>query len=356
RWPPGARGRSGRPRRARAHRPWSWPARTAPAWSPLPPSQTPARQLRPLVAARPGRARPGAPAGSLRLHAHAAVEPDDLCVHVAVAQQLDGQRGELLGDAEALGEQHVLLQLLLEGLRGLALAVDRRVDQAGGDAVDPHADGGQVAGDGERHADDTALGGRVGGLADLAVEGGDRGDGDDGAALAVGERLGLRHGGGGQTDAVEGADEVDLDALLEDAEVVGRAVLAVLADGAGGPAEPGRRHQRPQRPHLPGGLDGGDDLVGVGDVGGCEDAADLLRERLALLLLALEVGADDLGAPAGERLDGGGAQPGRTAGDDGRAPVEVHGRTVLTLRSRWRTRRAPRSGPRWAAEEPPRPH
>ena len=44
---------------------------------------------------------------------------------------------------------------------------------------------------GQGHADHAALGGRVGGLADLAVEGGDRGDGDDGAALVVGERLGL---------------------------------------------------------------------------------------------------------------------------------------------------------------------
>ena len=37
----------------------------------------------------------------------------------------------------------------------------------------------EVARDRQRHADDAALGGRVGGLADLAVEGGDRGGVDD---------------------------------------------------------------------------------------------------------------------------------------------------------------------------------
>src|SRR3546814_4361385 len=93
-----------------------------------------------------------------------------------------------LGEAEAVGEEHVALQLLLERLGGLALAVDRGVDEAWGDAVDADAGGGEVAGDGEGHADDTALGGGVGDLADLAVEGGHRGDGDDGALLVVRQR------------------------------------------------------------------------------------------------------------------------------------------------------------------------
>ena len=43
----------------------------------------------------------------------------------------------------------------------------------------------EVAGDGQGHADDAALRRRVGGLADLAVEGGDRGGVDDGAPLVV---------------------------------------------------------------------------------------------------------------------------------------------------------------------------
>ena len=165
-----------------------------------------------------------------------------------------------LGLAEALREEHAGLQALLELLGGLAVAVDRRVDQAGEDGVDPDADGREVAGDREGHADDAALGGGVRGLADLAVLGGDRGGVDDRAALAVLVGLVLRHRRGGDADAVEGADQVDLDDLLEDVEVVGRAVLAVLADGAGRPADAGAVDERLERAELLGRLDRGDDL------------------------------------------------------------------------------------------------
>src|SRR5690606_30101838 len=116
-------------------------------------------------------------------------------------------------------------------------AVDGRVDEAGGDAVDPDADDREVAGDGQGHADDATLRGRVGDLADLAVEGRHRGDGDDAAAGTVGvDGLGLGHRGGRQAHAVEGADEVDPDDPLEEAEVVGRLVLPVAPDRAGGHA------------------------------------------------------------------------------------------------------------------------
>src|SRR4030095_2483621 len=64
---------------------------------------------------------------SLRLHADATVAPDDLGVHVAVAQQLDRHRGELVGAAQALGEQHVALEAFLELLAAGAGAVDRGV-------------------------------------------------------------------------------------------------------------------------------------------------------------------------------------------------------------------------------------
>ena len=82
---------------------------------------------------------------------------------------------------------------------------------------------------GKRHADDARLRGRVGGLADLPVEGrGRRGVHDD-AALAVRVRRVLRHLGGREAQHVEAADQVDLDRLLEDAQVEGP---AVLVDGA----------------------------------------------------------------------------------------------------------------------------
>ena len=56
-----------------------------------------------------------------RLHPDAGVDADRLGVHVAVGQQLDGQRGELGGVARAVREQHVLGQLGLERLGALAL-------------------------------------------------------------------------------------------------------------------------------------------------------------------------------------------------------------------------------------------
>ena len=185
-------------------------------------------------------------------------------------------------------------------------------------------DGRQVAGDREGHADHAALGRRVAGLPDLAVERRDRGDGDDGAPLAVGQGLGLRHGGGGDADAVERADQVDVDDLLEDVEVVGRLVLAVLADGAGGPADAGAVTSARSGPISLAASTAAMTWSVFGDVGRDEQPADLLGERLALVGLAVEVGDHDLGAAAREGLGGGGAEARGAAGDDGRDPVEVH--------------------------------
>src|SRR4051794_20674001 len=78
---------------------------------------------------------------SFRLHADAAVDADRLAVHVTVGDELDGERREFLGRAEAMREQHVLLELLLEGVGAFALPVDRGVDEPRGDGVDADADG-----------------------------------------------------------------------------------------------------------------------------------------------------------------------------------------------------------------------
>ena len=65
---------------------------------------------------------------------------------------------------------------------------------------------------GQRHPDDPALGRRIGDLADLAVEGGDRGSVDAHPALADGPAARWRPSRCGQPDAdVEGADQVDRD-------------------------------------------------------------------------------------------------------------------------------------------------
>ena len=67
-----------------------------------------------------------------------------------------------------------------------------------------------------------ALRGRVGDLADLAVEGGDRGGVDADAALAALVGLVVDHRRGGEPQDVEGPDQVDLDHVVEDLEVVRR--------------------------------------------------------------------------------------------------------------------------------------
>lgn len=68
--------------------------------------------------------------------------------------------------------------------------------------------------DGKRHADDGGFGCRIGGLADLAVEGGHRRRVDDHAPVAV-DRLVAGHAGGGEADGVEGTQQIDPHDALE---------------------------------------------------------------------------------------------------------------------------------------------
>jgi hypothetical protein len=98
----------------------------------------------------------------------------------------------------------------------------------------------------------------------------------------------------GDADAVERADEVDRDDLLERVEV-GGGVVTPATHGALRPADAGRVHQDAERAHALGHLDRVDDVVGAGDIDLAERAADLVGEGTALLLL--QVGDHDLGAP-----------------------------------------------------------
>ena len=126
----------------------------------------------------------------------------------------------------------------------------RRVEQAGGDG--DHADAGlrEVARGRQRHADDAALGGRVGELADLAVERGDRGGVDADPALALLVGLVGQHRRRRQAQHVEGADQVHADDGLERVERVRPAPAGRLLR----PADAGAADRDPQRP---GGLDRG---------------------------------------------------------------------------------------------------
>ena len=110
----------------------------------------------------------------------------------------------------------------------------------------------QVAGHGEHHAGDPGLGGGVGHLPDLPLEGSDRRSVDDDAALAV---LGvvLGHGFGLEPVEVERADQVELNGARKSSMGCGPSLLRVrLAipprrcspQCAGHPARPRRRRWR----------------------------------------------------------------------------------------------------------------
>src|SRR4029453_8217733 len=103
-------------------------------------------------------------------HAGGAVEADGLAVEDPVLEDVAAQGGVLLGLAEAGGEGDL-------GAEGGADLVGhggqhRGVEDPGGDRHHPDADPGQLAGDRQGHAGHPGLAGRLGGLADLALQGG----------------------------------------------------------------------------------------------------------------------------------------------------------------------------------------
>ena len=67
----------------------------------------------------------------------------------------------------------------------------------------------------ESKADDSGLGGRIRGLSDLPFIGGDRGCVDDHTALAIHFRFVAHHGRRGESQHIEGADQIDGDSLRE---------------------------------------------------------------------------------------------------------------------------------------------
>src|ERR1700722_16329830 len=93
-----------------------------------------------------------------RGHPDAAVDTDDLGVHIRVGHQFDDHRGQFVGATQAVWEQDRLAQLRLEGLRYFAFTVDRGIDQTGRDGVDPDPCCGEVTRHRQRHAYDAALG------------------------------------------------------------------------------------------------------------------------------------------------------------------------------------------------------
>ena len=175
----------------------------------------------------------------------------------------------------------------------------RRQEQARRNGQHANAELRQFARDRQRHRDDAALGGRIGGLTDLAVIGGNRGGRDHDAALAGRQRLQLRHLRRRKPQHVEGADQVDLDHPVE----IGKRHRAVAADHALGDADAGAVDQHARRAMRLGGRgDRGFRRGRIGDVADHGDAADLGGDGFGEL--GVEVAYRDLGAlapPAGAR-------------------------------------------------------
>src|SRR5207244_8177843 len=108
---------------------------------------------------------------SARLHPDGAVEPYRLAVEHGVLDDVRGEGPVLGGPTKARGKRDLLAE---RDARGLGQAGEERgVEEAGGDGEHANAELGGVASDGQRRGGGAAVGGGVGGLADLAVEGGD---------------------------------------------------------------------------------------------------------------------------------------------------------------------------------------
>src|SRR5205085_9835346 len=122
---------------------------------------------------------------------------------------------------------------------------------------------------------------------------------------------------GREPDDVERADQVDVDDPGEVLEWED----ALLADDPAGGADAGAVHGHAQWAEPAGDVEGGADLLGVGDVGRGEGAAD----RLGLLGAGRggEIDDDDLRPRLRQPRRRGQAEPGGAAGDDGRTALDL---------------------------------
>ncbi|MDT4842015.1 hypothetical protein FQZ97_758950 [compost metagenome] len=227
-----------------------------------------------------------------------------------------GQPGVVVRRAQAAGEGHTGGQRVLHFLRHAEQ--HGRAEDAGGDGHVADAAAREVAGDGQGHADHAALRGAVGGLADLAVVGRDRGGRDQHAAFAGGFGLVLAHGVGRQADHVEAADQVDRDGLAEH----GQRVRAVLAHGLLGRCDAGAVDQAHQLAELDGGSHHGLAVGFLAHVALDEHAADFLRNGFALV--SLHVGDDHLGAVGGQHARCAFAEARSATGHDKNLAVDLH--------------------------------
>jgi hypothetical protein len=155
----------------------------------------------------------------LRRHPEGAVHADRLAVEVVVLGEHQHELRVLVRPREPLRERDARGQRRVH--LGPQRRQHRRVNDARRDGVDPDAVARQVAGGGDRHPDDAALGSRVGDLPDLPFVRRDRRGVDDQPALAgLVDRVRPGDHLRGQAQHVEGPDQVDLDGLAEEVELV----------------------------------------------------------------------------------------------------------------------------------------
>lgn len=120
---------------------------------------------------------------------------------------------EVVCCAQSSGEYVHLGQRILQLLR--STGQHGRIHDPGSNRVHADTGAGQITGQRQCEADDSALRGRVGRLADLAFVGCYRGHVDDGAAFSALVRFIPAHDAGDPTKHIKHSDQVDLDGESE---------------------------------------------------------------------------------------------------------------------------------------------
>src|SRR5690606_11932104 len=162
-------------------------------------------------------------------HAQGAVETDHLAIEHGVFDDMAHQRRVFLGHTQAWRERHIPGQGATYFL-GHA-GHHRRLEDPRGDGHDPDAMARQFPRCRQGHADNTALGGGIGGLTDLAIVGSYRGGIDDHPALALLIRTALRHYLGDQSQHIEAAQQVDPQCSIEAGQRMGAVTAEDLFPG-----------------------------------------------------------------------------------------------------------------------------
>ncbi|MNJ37217.1 hypothetical protein D3C77_320270 [compost metagenome] len=236
------------------------------------------------------------------------------------------QRSVFLWTAQAWREWHAGRQRITYFL-GHA-GHHRRFKNTGGNGHHTNAKTCQLTGRWQRQAGDGTLGGSIGGLADLAVVGGNRGGVDNDPTLTFGARFTFGHGCSGQTQQIEAADQINVDDPAETLQAVG-AVLAqdfLGTDNAGAVDQPLQAAKRGNSS-----IDGGLGRCLLTDVGNGETCLAAQRLCFGLYGFGIEVDQHDLGTRFDEHFGGGCTEARGRAADDEVLVGNLHDRVPQAL-------------------------